>query len=182
MNRTAQSDISKRLRTAGVWSKKGLGQHFLVDSNALDVIMETAQVQITDTVVEVGPGLGVLTERLLAAAGRVVAFEYDPEMVAILLKDFPGLELIGGDVLRTAPAALPGLAPYKLVANIPYQITAPLLRLFLEGECPPESLTLLVQKEVAERLTAPAGHSARRYLSVLSEYFSEASYVSTVRA
>jgi 16S rRNA (adenine1518-N6/adenine1519-N6)-dimethyltransferase len=128
--------------------------------------------------------LGVLTERLLAEAGRVVAFEYDPDMQKIITEDFPSAELVGGDVLRTGPAVLSGLGAYSVVANIPYQITTPLIRLFLEteGVPHPEKLTLLVQKEVGKRLAAREATSDRGYLSVLVQYLADVTYVATVPA
>ena len=182
MNRSDPEAVSNRLRLAGVYSKKRLGQHFLVDVAALDAIVEAATISSADTVVEIGPGMGVLSERLLAVAGRVVAFELDEDMVRILAKDFPGLEVVRGDVLQTAGPVVDALDTYKVVANIPYAITTPLLKLFLEGGVsrPPVSLTLLVQKEVGKRLAAKAGQSDRGYLSVLCQYFAEVTYVRDV--
>lgn len=175
-------EVLSRLKRAGVWSKKNLGQHFLIDSSALQAMVETADLKDSDTVVEIGPGLGVLSKELLKGAKRVVAFEYDPEMVAILNEDYPELEVVSGDVLKTALDLLPELGIYKVVANIPYQITTLLIRLFVEGEFPPTSLTLLMQKEVAERLTAGPRETGRGYLSVLIEYFGTARYVRTIPA
>src|SRR5690606_37439606 len=112
-----------RLRRAGVWSKKQLGQHFLTDPEALQAIVDAAKVSVTDTVVEIGPGMGVLTKEIISKAARVIAFEYDQDMVGILREDLPELEIIEGDVLKTAPEAMANLGSYKVVANIPYQIT-----------------------------------------------------------
>lgn len=182
LDRTNIEDLKFRLQLAGSRSKKRLGQHFLVDRTVLGKIIEAAELQPTDTVVEIGPGPGVLSELLLENVQRVVAFELDFEMIKILRVDFPKLELIEGDVLDLAREVVPTLPAYKVVANIPYQITTPLLRLFLEGGVQPRptSLTLMVQKEVGERLTAPAAKSGRGYLSVLAEYYASLSYITTV--
>ena len=180
INRSNSGDILGRLKAAGVWSKKGLGQHFLVDSAVLATIVQKSDLKPDDVVVEIGPGLGVLSEQLLPQVSRVVAFELDPEMVMILRQDFPKLEIVPGDILRTAPEVLASIASFKVVANIPYQITTPLIKLFLEGVIHPESLTLLVQKEVGKRLAAGAGKPDRGYLSVLTQYFSEIEYVQDV--
>ncbi|MBU6388983.1 ribosomal RNA small subunit methyltransferase A [Patescibacteria group bacterium] len=184
MDRSNPQDIVARLRAEGAWSKKSLGQHFLVDRSALDDILTAADLTVKDTVIEIGPGLGVLSERLLEQAGRVIALEYDPDMVRILRQDFPNLELIEGDALQTLPAAVAGINRYLVVANIPYQITTPLLRLLLEGQIQPqpERIVLLVQKEVGVRLTAAAGKPGRGYLSVLCQLYAETEYIHTVPA
>jgi len=182
MEMLTPESVRARLKAAGAWSNKKLGQHFLVDASVLDSVVEAAELTPTDIVVEVGPGLGVLSRRLLPVAKRVIAFEYDPHMQAILANDLPELEVVGGDVLRTAHKALEGLETYKVVANIPYNITTPLLRLFLEGGVGvlPSSLTLLVQKEIGERLAAGAAKPGRGYLSVLAQYYAEVRFVRDV--
>lgn len=179
-DRTNPDFLRTRLREAGAWSKKDLGQHFLVDRHVLEEILQAANLEKGDAVVEIGPGPGVLTCELLHQAGRVVAFEYDPAMVGILRKDFPTLEVIEGDVLQTALSVIKELGVYDVVANIPYQITHPLLRLFLEQGPRPRCLTLLIQKEVGERLAALPGKPGRSYLSVLAQYFAEVQVVCKV--
>ena len=130
-----------------------LGQHFLIQERVLDEITEAARIEESDTVVEIGPGLGVLTERLLRQAAHVIAIEVDPQFPP-LLRSFVNvptdtLTVIEGNALEVA---LPE-TPYKIVANIPYHITSPLLRhAFLDGPHPPTSLTLLIQREVAEKI------------------------------
>ena len=130
-----------------------LGQHFLIQERVLDEITEAARIEESDTVVEIGPGLGVLTERLLRQAAHVIAIEVDPQLPP-LLRSFVNvptdtLTVIEGNALEVA---LPK-TPYKIVANIPYHITSPLLRhAFLDGPHPPTSLTLLIQREVAEKI------------------------------
>lgn len=183
-NRISPDFLRARLKEVGAWSNKQLGQHFLIDEAALNAIVEAADIQPTDTIVEIGPGPGVLTEELASRAKRVVAFELDVKMAQIILKDFPTVELHHGDVLREAPVVIPSLGTYKVVANIPYQITTPLIKLFIEGGVQPQptSVTLLVQKEVGKRLAAKAAESDRGYLSVLCQYYSDIRYVQTVPA
>lgn len=184
MNLFSKEAVLAELQKEGIWSKKKLGQHFLVDQKALDTIVATADLHPGEQVVEIGPGMGVLSQALLQAGVEVTAFEYDQEMVALLKKRLPALKVIAGDVLRTAPEIIPRLGEYKVVANIPYQITTPILKVFLEGQADhmPKSMTLLVQKEVGRRLAAPARSSERGYLSVLAQYLAEVSYVATVPA
>ena len=133
--------------------------------------------------VEVGPGLGVLTRRLLAAECEVLAVELDPRLAAYLrreLGDVPGFSLIEADALTVEGAeCFPGRR-YKMVANIPYHITSPLLHHFLEGGHPPEITVLLVQLEVAERVAAPPGGTS--YLSVFVQHLAEAEIVARVPA
>ncbi|MDP9468905.1 MAG: 16S rRNA (adenine(1518)-N(6)/adenine(1519)-N(6))-dimethyltransferase RsmA [Chloroflexota bacterium] len=147
--------------------RKALSQNFLTDAAALDAIVAAAELRPGDRVVEVGPGLGVLTRRLLAAGASVLAVELDPRLAAYLRRELgslPGFELIEADALSLHPRdCFPG-EDFKLVANIPYHITSPLLHAFLEGERPPQLAVLLVQAEVAERVAAPPGQMS--YLSV----------------
>ncbi len=184
IDRLDPQELRNRLYNDKYWSKKDLGQHFLIDGRVLEAMLEAAELSESDTVVEVGPGMGVLTEKLLEQAGHVVAFEYDFQMVKILQDDFKNekLELVAGDVLQTAVEKIPTIGAYKVVANIPYQITTPLIKLFLEGGVSvlPERLVLLVQKEVGERLTAGPSESGRGFLSMLTQYYSDAEYVVTV--
>ena len=163
--------------------RKALSQNFLTDSAALDAIVAAAELAPGDRVVEVGPGLGVLTRRLLAAGASVLAVELDPRLAAYLrreLGDVPGFELIEADALALHPRdCFPG-SEFKLVANIPYHITSPLLHAFLEGERPPQLTVILVQAEVAERVAAPVGRMS--YLSVFVQNVTEAEIVDRVPA
>jgi 16S rRNA (adenine1518-N6/adenine1519-N6)-dimethyltransferase len=163
--------------------KKALSQNFLTDSAALDAIVEAAELEPGDRVVEVGPGLGVLTRRLLAAGAAVLAVELDPRLAAYLrreLGDVPRFDLIEADALSLHPRdCFPGES-FKLVANIPYHITSPLLHAFLEGERPPLLSVLLVQAEVAERVAAPPGQMS--YLSVFVQNVAIAEVVGRVPA
>jgi len=162
---------------------KALSQNFLTDAAALDAIVDAAELQAGDRVVEVGPGLGVLTRRLLAAGAQVLAVELDPRLAAYLRRELgstPGFELIEADALSLHPReCFPG-EEFKLVANIPYHITSPLLHAFLEGDRPPSLAVLLVQAEVAARVAAVPGQMS--YLSVFVQNVAAAEIVGRVDA
>ncbi|HET8586888.1 MAG TPA: 16S rRNA (adenine(1518)-N(6)/adenine(1519)-N(6))-dimethyltransferase RsmA [Candidatus Limnocylindria bacterium] len=163
--------------------RKSLSQNFLTDAPTLDTIVEAANLRPGDRVVEVGPGLGVLTRRLLAAGASVTAVELDPKLAAYLRRELGELdtfELIEADALSLHPRELVDQAAFKLVANIPYHITSPLLHAFLEGERPPSVTVLLVQLEVAERVAAPPGGMS--YLSVFVQNVARAEVVARVPA
>ncbi len=156
-----------------ITAKKSLGQNFLKSKTALFKLLEAGAVGPDDTVLEVGPGEGVLTEKLLAVAKKVVAVEKDDRLIPILEEKFAAaigagkLCLIHDDILNFSPAAA-GLSAgkYKLIANIPYYITGQLLRLFLESSQPPERMVVMVQKEIAERIVATDGKESLLSLSV----------------
>jgi len=148
----------ERLRQAGLHARKGLGQHFLVDGTVMKQVVSAADLSPTDTVIEVGPGLGFMTEELAKQAGRVVAVEVDANLVALLkttLADYPNVTIVNADILTVDPASLLGAdETYKVVANLPYYIAAPTLRLFLEASRKPERMVVMVQKEVARQIRA----------------------------
>jgi len=139
-------------------SKKAekLGQHFLIDQDILDKIIKTSSIKKTDTILEVGPGLGVLTEKLLKKASKVLVIEKDKDMVLFLKHNFSkskNLFIYHEDILKfNIEKYIKG--SYKIVANIPYYLTSRLLRNFLERKNKPKSMILMVQKEVAERIIA----------------------------
>ncbi|MBN2096774.1 ribosomal RNA small subunit methyltransferase A [Candidatus Peregrinibacteria bacterium] len=154
--------LKSLLQSKGLWAKKGLGQNFLVDESALDLIVEAADLKPSDNVVEVGPGTGFLTERLVKKAKHVTAVELDENMVRILEDRFRGvenLELINADILHETRATRHEPRSYKVVANIPYYITSPILKHFLQSDNPPSVMVLLVQKEVAEKICGLTGKS-----------------------
>ena len=163
--------------------RKSLSQNFLTDPEALDAIIAAAELSPGDNVVEVGPGLGVLTRRLLAAGASVLAVEVDPRLAEYLRRELYGVDrfdLIEADALSLHPREFFPDEPIKVVANIPYHITSPLLHTFLEGERPPELTVLLVQLEVAERVAAPPGRMG--YLSVFAQNVATAEVVARVPA
>ncbi len=148
------------LKRHGLWAKKSLGQHFLLDQAALDKIVAAADLTPHDTVLEIGPGPGPLTRRLADAAGRVVAVELDPRMVELLqgeLADRPSVSIVQADILQLDLADLMqtyGATAYKVVANLPYYITSAVLRHILEARVKPSRVVVLVQREVADRIVA----------------------------
>jgi 16S rRNA (adenine1518-N6/adenine1519-N6)-dimethyltransferase len=163
--------------------RKSLSQNFLTDPAALDAIVEAAELAAGDRVVEIGPGLGVLTRRLLAAGASVLAVELDSRLAEYLRRELYGVggfELIEADALSLHPREMFPGEPFKVVANIPYHITSPLLHAFLEGERAPELTVLLVQLEVAERVAAPPGRMS--YLSVFVQNVAGAEVVARVPA
>jgi 16S rRNA (adenine1518-N6/adenine1519-N6)-dimethyltransferase len=177
--------LQRLMRAEGLRPRKSLSQNFLTDPEILDAIVEAAQLAEGDQVVEVGPGLGVLTRRLLAAGASVLAVEVDPGLSAYLRRELGGIdrfELIEADALSLHPReiVLDTDRPFKLVANIPYHITSPLLHTFLEGERPPDLTVLLVQLEVAQRVAAPPGGLS--YLSVFVQNATTAEIVRRVPA
>ncbi len=183
------------LRRFGIRARKGLGQHFLIDEEVLGFISTAAWIGPEDVVMEVGPGLGVLTRELARQAGRVFAIELDDNLAAILEKDLAPLgnvTVINRDILDISPADLlteqmanfPGVINrpfrYKVVANLPYYITAPVLRHFLEAKAKPEIIVVMVQKEVADVIVAKPGR--RSLLSISVQLYGEPSIVSYVPA
>jgi len=143
--------------------RREAGQNFLIDKNILNKIVKFADVKPTDNVLEVGPGLGVLTEHLLESAKKVVAVELDRTLHYILKREFkrhPKLDLVNGDILNIRSEELREKfagEDYSLIANIPYNITSVLIRQFLSSDYKPKRLVILVQKEVAQRIVAKPG-------------------------
>ena len=157
--------------------KKSLGQHFLKSERALNKIIEVGRIVPGETVLEIGPGLGALTEKLLEALARVVAVEKDGELYENLKTKYQNenLELIHDDILNFEANKLKG---YKLVANIPYNITGAILEKFLTAENQPTLMVLLVQKEVAKRILDEKGS----ILSISVQAYGKPKYVETVKA
>lgn len=172
------------LRELGITPSRQLGQNFLVDMDVLADIVATAGVNVGETVVEVGPGLGVLTAELATAVGptgHVVAVELDRRLAAYLPTQFvniPHVRIVSADILRTDPLELTGGTSYVVVANLPYKITSAAFRFFLEHPHPPERLTTLVQREVAERIVAVPPEMSVLAISV--QFFGTPQLVRTV--
>ncbi|PIV20317.1 MAG: 16S rRNA (adenine(1518)-N(6)/adenine(1519)-N(6))-dimethyltransferase [Deltaproteobacteria bacterium CG03_land_8_20_14_0_80_45_14] len=174
------TSIKRELLEYGLFPKKGLGQHFLVDRNILDKVIRTAQVEKEDVVLEVGPGLGEMTLALARLAKRVIAIEIDPKLVAILkrkVKDYPNVEVVKSDILKVDfhQFLKEEGHPIKVVANLPYQISTPLLFRFIDLKEFFSTLTLMLQKEVAQRMAASPGSKSYGPLSIFVQLFSNLS-------
>ncbi len=172
--------IRQELKEYGLIPKKGLGQHFLIDRNILNKIIQTAQVNEKDIVLEVGPGLGEMTVELAKKAKKVIAVEIDPKLLEVLKKkvmDYPNVEVVKGNILKLNFDKLlhqeKGLV--KVVANLPYQISTPLLFRFIESRHLFFTLTLMLQKEVAERMVASPGGKDYGPLSIFVQLASNIS-------
>lgn len=158
----ANSELSDILRASGFRFNKALGQNFIFDGNLLDAIVADAGVTAEDTVVEIGTGAGTLTARLAARAKKVFSFEVDERLRPVLdisLKGAENVEVVFRDVMKMKDDELREMigGEFKVVANLPYYITTPLIMRFAESTLPVRSLTVMVQKEVADRLTAEVG-------------------------
>ena len=174
----------KLLASYDLHARKGLGQNFLVDGGILKKIAAAAELTSTDTVIEVGPGLGVLTETLAEQAGKLIAIELDNHLADILkgrFSDSNKVTVINEDVLKINPAdILTAETEYKVVANLPYYITSAVIRHFLEATAKPTVMVLMVQKEVAKQITAQPGEMS--LLSVSVQLYGKPTIVSKVSA
>jgi len=157
-----QKEVKKLCKKYNIYPSKRLGQNFLVDEGVLRKIIEAANLTKSDVVLEVGPGIGNLTLELAKRVKKIIAIEKDPGMIEVLrinLKNFKNVEILKGDALKIISHKLSTTASilwrrYKVVANIPYYLTSPLIRKFLEAENQPKEMILMVQKEVAQRICA----------------------------
>ncbi|MBL7154939.1 MAG: ribosomal RNA small subunit methyltransferase A [Candidatus Portnoybacteria bacterium] len=175
MNKTT---IKNLLQQYHLRPSKRLGQNFLISQKVLQKIIQTANLSKKDIVLEIGPGLGILTQELAEEARKVIAVEKDKRMVEILkdvLRDYKNVEIIAGDILKIQGLPLGG---YKLVANIPYYLTSPLIRLFLESPKPPQEMILLIQKEVAQRICGRPPKMS--LLAVAVQFYSQPKIISYV--
>jgi len=164
------TEAKSQLHRLGARAKKGLGQHFLIDRSVLDRIISAAELVSSDTVIEVGPGLGILTEELLKKAGKVITIEVDSKLASSLEKKLsksPRLTVLNADVLQLDPRELlESQRNYKVVANLPYYIAAPILRHFLEASLKPSLMVVMVQKEVGQSIAAAPGDMSILGISV----------------
>lgn len=175
--RIAQKEVTLHiLKTFGIHMAKKLGQNFLIDGNVVDGIVAAAQINAGDTVLEVGPGIGTLTQGLAEAGAEVTAVELDRRLLDVLAKTLEGydnVKVIHGDILKIDISREINKEKYKLVANLPYYITTPIIMKFLEERLPVELLVTMVQKEVAQRMVAKPGGKDYGALSVAVQYYTE---------
>ena len=166
--------------------KKNFGQNFLVDERVLGKIVSSAEISKDDVVIEVGPGIGTLTQALAKEADKVVAVEIDTTLVPILgelLSDFDNIEIINEDILKVDVNAIAEKYPdkkIKMVANLPYYITTPIIMNVLENHIPVESITVMIQKEVAYRMKAQPSTKDYGSLSLAVQYYCEPYLVANV--
>jgi 16S rRNA (adenine1518-N6/adenine1519-N6)-dimethyltransferase len=174
------TSIKRELSEYGLFPKKRLGQHFLIDRSILNKVIWTAQVEKEDAVLEVGPGLGEMTIALARQAKRVIAIEIDSKLVAILnekMKNYPNVEVVKSDILKVDFNQFLKKEghPIKVVANLPYQVSTQLLFRFIESKETFSTFTLMLQKEVAERMVAPPGGKEYGPLSIFIQMFLDVS-------
>lgn len=167
--------------------QKKFGQNFLIDTHVLDKIIQAAGLTKEDMVVEIGPGIGTMTQYLAERAGTVVAVEIDTNLIPILketLGDYDNVTVINEDILKVDIRKLAeqyhGGRPIKVVANLPYYITTPIIMGLFESEVPIENITVMVQKEVAERMQAGPGTKDYGALSLAVQYYAEPYIVANV--
>ena len=167
--------------------QKKFGQNFLIDTRVLDKIIAAAGVTKEDMVLEIGPGIGTMTQRLAEAAGRVVAVEIDANLIPILqdtLSDFENITIINEDILKVDINKLAeeynGGRPIKVVANLPYYITTPIIMGLFESGVPIDNITVMVQKEVADRMQVGPGSKDYGALSLAVQYYAEPYIVANV--
>lgn len=167
--------------------QKKFGQNFLIDTHVLERIIHEAGVTKDDFVVEIGPGIGTMTQYLCEAAGAVAAVEIDKNLIPILhdtLSEYDNVEIINEDILKVDIAALAqeknGGRPIKVVANLPYYITTPIIMGLFESHVPIESITVMVQKEVADRMQCGPGSKDYGALSLAVQYYAKPEIVANV--
>lgn len=164
---------------------KFLGQNFLIDRDILSKIIGAADIKEGDNVIEIGPGLGVLTQALLEKGAKVIAIEKDNEIIPVLnenLKEYKNLTIVNEDFLKhdlKKTISDFGDKPYKIVSNIPYYITSPILRKILSLDKKPQEITFLIQREVAERIAAKPGDTS--LISVFVQFYGTPSVVEIVK-
>ncbi len=170
-----------------ITANKSLGQNFLISEEAVNSIVESAEITKQDLIIEIGPGLGTLTQRLIEKAGKVICIELDTRMVNIIAERFAlydNIEIINEDVLKVNLKELIkeqkqrySLQNAKVVANLPYYITTPIIMKLLEDRLDIESITIMIQKEVAERIIAKPGDNLSGAITYGIHYYTEPEYV-----
>jgi len=181
-NLTSRKAIKALLNRYLVYPSKGLGQNFLIDNSVLKKIIKAAELTKKDVILEIGPGIGNLTRELAHKAKRIIAVEKDPKLARILketLKEFKNIQIIQGDILKIQDTRYKIQDTYKIVANLPFYIAAPVFRKFLEScKVQPCTMTLMVQKEVAQRICASP--AKMNLLAVSVQFYAEPEIISYV--
>ncbi|HSP46773.1 MAG TPA: 16S rRNA (adenine(1518)-N(6)/adenine(1519)-N(6))-dimethyltransferase RsmA [Clostridiaceae bacterium] len=167
----------------GVRFNKGLGQNFLIDNSVVADIVKGSEITRDDFVIEIGPGVGTLTKQLLEAAGSVTAIELDDALLPILreeLKEYDNFTLIHGDAVKIDFKEIIGDRKVKFVANLPYYVTTPIIARILNDQIPFETLTIMIQKEVAERINAVPGTKDYGAITLLVQYYCDTEILRSV--
>ena len=164
------------LKAFNLHATKKLGQNFLVDANIVRGIVDSAEAGPGDKILEIGPGIGTLTQGLAESGAEVIAVEIDKKLPAVLaetLKGYDNVTIVPGDILKVNIREIMGEGPFKVAANLPYYITTPILMALLEQHLPITHIVTMVQKEVAERMVAKPGSRIYGALSVAVQYYTE---------
>lgn len=179
-----ENETRKIMQKYGIKADKSLGQNFLIDEEAVEGIIEASNIANQDLIIEIGPGLGTLTEGLLEKAGKVICVEIDTRMIKILKERFGNsnnFEIINEDILKVDLNNIikkeknnPNIKTAKIVANLPYYITTPIIMKLLEDNLDLESITVMIQKEVAKRLVATPGEKETGAITYGVYYYAEA--------
>ncbi|MBE5821896.1 MAG: 16S rRNA (adenine(1518)-N(6)/adenine(1519)-N(6))-dimethyltransferase RsmA [Clostridiales bacterium] len=172
------------MRKYGVVAEKRLGQNFLIDENAIAEIVRSSNISNNDLIIEIGPGLGTLTEKLVEKAGKVICIELDRRMISILedrFKDCNNIQIIYGDILKINLKELleenSQFENVRVVANLPYYITTPIIMKLLEEKLNIDTITIMIQKEVADRIVALPGGKDYGVLTLSTSYYASSEIV-----
>ena len=181
------SEINEIRNMFGFRNSKSLGQNFLTDKNIIDRIIEGSDIGPEDLVIEIGPGIGVITREAAAAAKKVVAVEIDEELLPVLqytLGDLGNVEVVNQDILKTDLKALIDEQDFagkvRVIGNLPYYITTPIIMKLLEEDIGAETITVMMQKEVTDRLKAAPGKKECGAISLMVQYFAEVKEIAKV--
>jgi len=164
------------LKAYNRYPRKNLGQHFLIDPKVLERIINAAELTNEDLVIEIGSGLGVVTSEIAKTAGRVIGIEIDKELISMsksILTPLTNIEFIAQDILDADLNEIAQGKKYKIIGNLPYYITAPIVEKIVKADEKPEIAVIMVQKEVAERMTAAPGTKKFGSFSIFTQYYAE---------
>lgn len=181
MNLTNKSEIKNLLKTYNAKPEKYLGQHFILSKNSLKKMVEAAEIKKHDAIIEIGPGLGTLTRELTETGANIIAIEKDPLMVEILketVADYKNIKILEADARQLWILKIYRKKKYKIVANLPYNAATFLIHQWLESKNPPELMVLMIQKEVAQRITAKPPHS--NLLGISVKFYADAKVIGHV--
>lgn len=182
----ARREVTNRiLKAFHLRADKNLGQNFLVEESVVNRIAAAAELTPQDKVLEIGPGIGTLTQALARTGAQVTSVELDKRLLPVLAETvgcYENVRIVQGDILKTDIPALMGDGPFKVAANLPYYITTPIIMNLLERKLPLERLVVMVQKEVAERMTALPGGRDYGAISVAMQYYTEPQTAFLVKA